>query len=85
MLAFIAWIVCVFLFWYIAAALADRRNRSIVWCFAAALFPPSILILLALPDLPPKGKDWKTCPHCLESVKAAAKACRYCGNTLEGA
>jgi hypothetical protein len=83
----IIWIVVAI----VGAILANNKGRSgIGWFFICLLLTPlAILVLLALPTLkPPEPQQvrvidapegaTKTCPQCAETVKAAAKICRFC-------
>jgi tRNA(Ile2) C34 agmatinyltransferase TiaS len=60
----------------VAAIVANNKGRSGArWFFLCLLLSPlAILVLLALPAL-----NTKVCPRCAETVKSAAKVCRFCG------
>jgi hypothetical protein len=38
--------------------------------------------LLSSAELPPAGNDTKPCPWCAETIKTAARVCRFCGKEL---
>jgi hypothetical protein len=69
----------------VALKVADQKGRDgTSWFVVCLFFPIALLILLALPSLkaaePQEGshEPTKTCPQCAETVKAAAKICRFC-------
>jgi Uncharacterised protein family UPF0547 len=84
----VGWIVLA----VVGAIVASNRGRSGAgWFFLCLLLTPlMILALLALPTRKPPLpqpvhliEDWddadnKTCPQCAETVRAAAKICRFC-------
>ena len=66
--------------------IASSKGRSVVgWAIGSALLPIVLLILLALPrtDRAPLPPDSMTCPRCAETIKAAAKVCRFCGHRFD--
>ncbi len=80
----VLWIVVLI----IAPIVAGNKGRSQGGWFLACLLlsPLAILILFALPSLKPQpapvveaqGGATKVCPQCAETVKAAARICRFC-------
>ena len=77
-MGFIGFLAISLLFAFLAAYIAERRNRRAwLWGVLTFLFSPLvILVLLALPRVPLR----KPCPECKEMVLADAKLCRYCGH-----
>lgn len=62
-----------------AAMLAKRKGYSpALWFALCFVFPLFGIRLLALAPL-----HERTCPRCAETVKAAAKVCRYCNYEFE--
>ena len=76
-MTFFLWLMISAITAFIAAYIAERRNRRMwLWALLTFLFSPLvILLLLALPKVRPR----KACPDCKEMVFADAKLCRYCG------
>lgn len=72
----------------VGAAAATEKNRDPVgWAFFALVFSWLVVgfILLILPPLPkPDDAPTRKCPRCAETIKAAAKACRFCGASFDG-
>jgi hypothetical protein len=75
----------------VGAIVANNKGRwGGGWFFVCLLLTPlAILVLLALPTLKPteaqpvrlvegSSEPTKVCPQCAETVKAAAKICRFC-------
>ncbi|MFG1414062.1 zinc ribbon domain-containing protein [Xanthobacter sp. VTT E-85241] len=81
-----------------SAVIAPSRGRSaILWFFLAFFISGAlaIILLLALPskkvpqpaevrlvEAPPSSNS-KTCPKCAETIKRAARVCRFCGYSFE--
>lgn len=76
-MGFIGFLAVSLLFTFLAAYVAERRNRRAwLWGLLTFLFSPLvILILMALPKVPHR----KPCPDCKELVLADANLCHYCG------
>ena len=67
--------------------IASGKGRSVAgWAIGSALLPLLLLILLALPrtESAPLPSDSMTCPSCAETIKAAARVCRFCGHRFDG-
>ncbi|PRH29629.1 zinc ribbon domain-containing protein [Burkholderia gladioli] len=75
----------------VTALIANAKNRSpVAWAILAiplGLF--ATIVVACSKKLPPNGnsavgysmsEDEKRCPQCAESVKYAAKVCRFCGH-----
>src|SRR5581483_2940989 len=74
----------------LAGIIASKKNRCVAcWVIGAALLPIVILILVALDPLPASAGNFPPAPQlapvddnispqCAETVKAAARLCRYC-------
>jgi len=84
------WVVCA----AICAIIAGSKNRSALgWAVLGAIFGVfALLVVACLGKLPEEGsaaamaleasEPMKVCPQCAETVKAAAKVCRYCGHNF---
>lgn len=79
-----------FIFALLPAIIAPSRGRSgFGWFLVSLLISPlfGLILVLALPSRAkvPADKDRqygrvKDCPQCAETVKRAAKVCRFCGH-----
>lgn len=89
-------VLIILLFWVApsigVAYLGKRRGLSFWMCLVLGLLISWLVVLVVVllrgqkldPD--PTGGDseeLKTCPECAESVKAAARVCRFCGHRFE--
>lgn len=87
----VGWIV----FSLLPAIIAPSRGRSFLgWLLISLIISPlfGLILVLALPgkntELRARDRDRqlgrvKDCPQCAETVKSAAKVCRYCGHNFE--
>jgi hypothetical protein len=79
-----------FLFSFLPAIIAPSRGRSFIgWFLISILISPlfALILVLALPSrgkvLADKDRQYgrvKDCPECAETVKSAARTCRFCGH-----
>jgi hypothetical protein len=82
LLVFLALYVCIC---HLIARAAARKGRSYGAWFAIALFVSPVLAAIIIaavspsPHGPPNSTGFVACPRCAESIRTAAKACRYCG------
>lgn len=79
----IAW----FLFAFLVAAYASKRNRSPVgWFVLSAILSPLIAgLLLAIIGDAGDGVDRTPCPFCMEPIIVGALKCKHCGSDLNAA
>ncbi|MBS7702705.1 hypothetical protein KIO73_05300 [Chelatococcus asaccharovorans] len=82
----------------LAGHFAEKRGREkALWIMFALVLSPilALAILAVLPDLTPQeplrlriaideppGNSTMECPRCAETIKRAAKICRFCGFEL---
>jgi hypothetical protein len=84
-------------FWWLALSvlcgiIGSSRGRSGFLVFLAAVFLTPLLTLIFVLAVPKKadntesvvavGSDQMVCPQCAETVRRAAKICRFCGIDL---
>lgn len=79
-----------FIFALLPAVIAPSRGRSgFGWFLISLVISPlfGLILVLALPSrakmLADKDRQYgrvKDCPQCAETVKSAAKVCRFCGH-----
>ena len=62
--------------WLLALPFYPRRCTI---CGSAESFLPKPQPSTAVPP----AADTKICPHCAETIKSAAKKCRFCGELLD--
>lgn len=84
----VGWII----FALLPAIIAPSRGRSgFGWFLISLLISPlfGLILVLALPTrqkvLADKDRQYgrvKDCPQCAETVKSAAKVCRFCGHSF---
>lgn len=61
---------------------AEKKGRSkLTWFFLCLIFPPIILVLIALPPQPARGGT-KRCPYCSNAVGKKDTVCRSCNKEL---
>ncbi|HAW58372.1 MAG TPA: hypothetical protein DCX03_05065 [Bacteroidales bacterium] len=74
LVGFIAfWVICV----AISVVLVNKFKRSGWWIFFTALFPVTLLLLLASGRKEGKG-GYKRCPECRELIDYYANICSHC-------
>jgi hypothetical protein len=86
------WFVTSLVMAFVVATIAGRKGRSAFgWFVAAAIVWPIALIAILCVgktaaverrDALESG-EMRTCPHCAETIRAAAIVCRYCGNQVD--
>lgn len=66
----------------IAALVADKRGRNwSTWMAVCLLFPPALVVLLALPAVYTPGLN-RRCPSCGAVAGLTDPTCRRCGSAL---
>jgi hypothetical protein len=83
------------IFWFLcaifSAALASSKNRSAFgWFVLGLIVGPFGLLVAFFPklDVPPSASgdatvsETRSCPYCAETIKRAAKVCRFCNREL---
>ena len=82
------WLLC----GIFSGALASSKNRSgFGWFLIGLIVGPFGLLVAFFPKLDKRPSGWsegtapaesKACPFCAETIKSAAKVCRFCSRDL---
>lgn len=87
----LAWFLIGLIMAFVVAVIAGRKGRSpFGWFIAGAvLWPVALIAILAVSKTAEAARqdaiesgEMRTCPHCAEMIRSAAKVCRYCGRDI---